>query len=177
MSLSAWWLLIPRKCIKPLWDKRIYFSLMRLCCSHLHDCLFGLEIVMYQFISKSHELFCQTLTELYKFNFSCYFFYSFLLTIYYSFQEFHLPLWQISIGLVVALNYRNPFMNPYEEFQVIFFFTSLNRGMFKVHIKTFVINYMLLDLYSYFECGGENGRESVVRTGKQTSFFSLSAAF
>ena len=27
---------------------------------------------------------------------------------------------QVSIGLVVALNYHNPFLNPYEEFQVSF---------------------------------------------------------
>jgi hypothetical protein len=40
------------------------------------------------------------------------------------------PSWQIALGLVVALNYQNPFMNPYEEFQVKFF--SL-LGMFKAH--------------------------------------------
>lgn len=27
---------------------------------------------------------------------------------------------QVSLGLVVALNYHNPFLNPYEEFQVFF---------------------------------------------------------
>lgn len=25
---------------------------------------------------------------------------------------------QVAVGLVVALNYQNPFLNPYEEFQV-----------------------------------------------------------
>ena len=28
---------------------------------------------------------------------------------------------QIAIGIVVALNYHNPFLNPYEEFQVKIF--------------------------------------------------------
>lgn len=26
---------------------------------------------------------------------------------------------QVALGLVVALNYKNPFLNPYEEFQVM----------------------------------------------------------
>lgn len=32
---------------------------------------------------------------------------------------------QVAIGLVVALNYQNPFLNPYEEFQVKIFIPLL----------------------------------------------------
>jgi hypothetical protein len=28
---------------------------------------------------------------------------------------------QVAIGLVVALDYKNPYMNPYEEYQVLSF--------------------------------------------------------
>ncbi|KAF5952326.1 hypothetical protein HYC85_010270 [Camellia sinensis] len=32
-------------------------------------------------------------------------------------QTYTLGIKEVSLGLVVALNYRNPFLNPYEEFQ------------------------------------------------------------
>lgn len=34
---------------------------------------------------------------------------------------------QVALGLVVALNYKNPFLNPYEEFQVCQFLTTIKR--------------------------------------------------
>ncbi|GMQ07379.1 hypothetical protein CsSME_00051589 [Camellia sinensis var. sinensis] len=33
---------------------------------------------------------------------------------------YHMKDRQVSLGLVVALNHHNPFLNPYEEFQVFF---------------------------------------------------------
>lgn len=35
-------------------------------------------------------------------------------------------IFQLAIGLVVALNYQNPFMSPYDEFQV----SQISMGMF-----------------------------------------------
>lgn len=34
-------------------------------------------------------------------------------------------IFQLAIGLVVALNYRNPFLSPYDEFQVCGFSLSM----------------------------------------------------
>ncbi|KAG5530730.1 hypothetical protein RHGRI_025632 [Rhododendron griersonianum] len=40
---------------------------------------------------------------------------------------YHMKDRQVSIGLVVALNYHNPFLNPYEEFQKLKHHPAINR--------------------------------------------------
>lgn len=39
----------------------------------------------------------------------------------YPLSKCSIPCSQVAMGLVVALDYKNPFLNIYEEFQVLFF--------------------------------------------------------